>query len=68
MWPENWLTWTIFRDLRTQWRSGFSGHYGLDYAPMFRLIEQRGAPADFERIFGELRDMEQAALKAMHTK
>lgn len=36
--------WWLYRRVRTQWRMGFAGPVGLDYAPAIRFVEELGWP------------------------
>lgn len=40
LWPENVEAWGFFLSCRTQWRHGFSGPTGLDYAGVECLMRQ----------------------------
>lgn len=67
VWPENWPTFELFADLRTQWRAGMGGLYGLDYGVLYRDLDDLGITGDERlRLKAEIRAMEQAALDAMH--
>lgn len=67
VWPENWQTFQIFCDLRTQWRVALGGRYGLDYGVLYRDLDDLGITGDERlRVKAEIRAMEQAALDAMH--
>lgn len=67
IWPENWPTFRLFLDLRTQWRIGFNGPTGLDYAVFYRDLDDLGFTGEERlRVKAEIRAMEQAALDAMH--
>lgn len=39
MWAEHWQTIELFRQMSTQWRVGFGGAFGLDYAVLFQLMD-----------------------------
>lgn len=70
VWPENWPTWLIFRDCATQWRTaGMTGvKVGLDYTPLFRLMDESGlSRGEWREAFDDIRVLEGAALKAMHS-
>lgn len=55
----------LFDAMRTQWRVGFGGPYGLDYGPLTQVMELLGIE-DREWAFEGLRVMEQVALKILH--
>ncbi len=42
MLPENKQIWDLLRVCDTQWRVGFGGAYGLDYAPIFFVAQSMG--------------------------
>lgn len=55
--------------LGTQWRIGFGGPTGLDYGPMFRLMDRMGLDQDeWDDLFEDMRVLEGAALDVVHTK
>ena len=54
----------LFFDMRTQWRSGFGGMTGLDYAALPAVLALRRVPAaDRSGIFDDLQIMEMAVLE-----
>ncbi len=64
--PENWATVSLFMRLRTQWRTGLAGFTGLDYSPLFQLLDRmRLSEEEHERMFSEIQIMEAAALEEM---
>lgn len=64
IWPENWAALGVFLAMSTQWRVGFSGAYGLDYA-VLPIVESRLGIARAQRpeVFGGLRILESAVLE-----
>ena len=64
-WPENWPILRLFDSLRTQWRVGFSGAYGMDYTAIPVVMDLLKTP-DREWAFEGLRVMEDEALREMH--
>jgi hypothetical protein len=44
LWPENVDAWQFFRSCGTQWRHGFNGPTGLDYAGVEVVMERRRIP------------------------
>ena len=64
--PDNWPTVMIFRDMMTQWRVGPGGVCGLDYGALPVVFRLRAVPQK-ERtdIFDGLQIMESAALEAI---
>jgi hypothetical protein len=69
-WPENADAVLVFRRMATQWRMSMAGPTGLDYAVLFRLLDD--AAGDDKEMWYELLDdvsvMEGAALDAMRPK
>lgn len=63
LWPENWRTWCLWLDLRTQWRVGMAGATGLDYAAVLAVIDRRYPRRKREEAFDAIRGMECAVLK-----
>lgn len=44
LWPENLPAWLFFRHCGTQWRHGFNGPTGLDYAGIEVLMQRLHVP------------------------
>jgi len=65
VWPENWPVLRLFDAMRTQWRVGFSGAYGMDYNTLPVVMEMISID-DKQWAFEGLRVMEDEALKEMH--
>jgi hypothetical protein len=67
IWPDNLETVNVFIAMMTQWRTGYAGATGLDYAALPSVMQfcgvARKARAD---VFDGLRVMESAALAAMY--
>lgn len=56
----------MFIALSTQWRVGYSGATGLDYAVLPGVMSLCGVPADRQsEVFEGIREMEGAALTTM---
>jgi hypothetical protein len=69
VWPENERAYFLFSDLRTQWRMGMGGPYGLDYTVLYaKLDRMRLEPDDRDQLEDDIRTMEFAALGAMAEK
>lgn len=67
IWEEHATTVELFAAMSTQWRVGFNGATGLDYAALPAVFSLHQVPDDQQRdCFSELRMMEDEALKAMH--
>lgn len=69
VWPDNWQAVSVFAAMRTQWRAGLGGLYGLDLnvlPEMWRRLKV--PPADRDEVFESLLLMESSALKFMHSK
>lgn len=57
--PEHQTAVVLFEAMRTQWRSGFSGPTGLDYAVLPSLFRLHGVKRSQQRkLFEDLRVME----------
>lgn len=55
--------------MRTQWRVGFAGPTGLDYAVLFGLMDMHAVPAsDRPQLLADVQVLEAAALKSMAVK
>ncbi len=66
VWPENWEAVQVFEALLSQWRMGFNGPIGLDYAAIPVVLRLRGvARKVWRQIFDDIRIMERAALDSM---
>lgn len=68
VWPENWPAWCLFDAMHTQWRTrGMEGRpYGLDYAVLFRLMDEDGLKGqDWRDTLSDIRVLEDAALAEM---
>lgn len=69
LWLDNLPAYNLFIVMGTQWRVGMGGPYGLDYSalpalwPLMSIRESDRADA-----FGDLREMESAALEQMNRK
>ena len=61
VWPDNVPTLNVFVVMSTQWRVGYNGATGLDYAALPVVEDRVGIRADFDG----LRAMEEAALAQM---
>ena len=69
LWPENWRTWRLFREIGNQWRrTGMNGAaYALDYGVLFtRMDRMRLSDQEFEETFDLIKHMERAALDEMN--
>lgn len=63
IWPENLQPFEVFRAMLSQWRHGFNGPTGLDYAAL-PIVEQRLGVKKRDRadIFAAVQVMESEAL------
>jgi hypothetical protein len=69
VWPENVAVLNVFLSMWTQWRVGFSGPYGLDYAALPAVMDITNVPTvDRADIFESLRVMEREAISLMNRK
>lgn len=67
VWPDNWDAVLLFDSLSSQWRSGPSGVYGLDYNVLYRKMDRMGlSPDRYDELEDEIRILEQAALHEIH--
>jgi len=65
--PENYQASIVFQSLLTQWRLGFNGPVGLDYAVVPTVLKLHGIKRKrWEEIFHCLRVMEDEALVTIH--
>ncbi|MEN9923914.1 MAG: hypothetical protein RL268_40 [Pseudomonadota bacterium] len=63
IWPENERAWRLWLEVQTQWRVGFDGKTGLDYAGVQACMELRRIPRRVRSgLFRLLHAMELAAL------
>lgn len=66
IWPDNARAFNLFASVRTQWRVGPGGVYGLDYAVVDSRIDRMGlSDGDREVLEAEIQAMEFAALEAL---
>jgi hypothetical protein len=69
LWPENVPAWQFFLACRTQWRHGFNGPTGLDYAGVECLMRQlRIGPRRQAKLWPLLRAAEVGYLEGMHER
>ncbi len=66
VWPDNLIAVNVFIAMSTQWRTGYAGPTGLDYAALPAVLRLTGVPAaERAGVFDALRAMEDAALETM---
>ena len=69
VWPDNEPAVRLYCAMQSQWRVGFAGPTGLDYAALPAVLSLLGVPADAHPdTFDCLRVMEAEALAVMETK
>ncbi|WP_297111568.1 DUF1799 domain-containing protein [Tessaracoccus sp.] len=69
VWPENWPSFQLFAELRTQWRHGLNGPTGLDYTAVLAVLRAKRLPRErADEMFADIRVMERAALNEIHRK
>jgi hypothetical protein len=69
LWPENQPAFDLFCMVQTQWRIGMNGATGLDYSPLFVLMDKRGLSGDaWQQLFDDVRVIESAALVEMNKR
>jgi len=67
VWPEHETAVEIFAAMSTQWRVGFAGATGMDYAALPAVMDCYAVPEDKRRdVFSEVRVMEDEALTVLH--
>jgi len=65
LWPEHLSALRLWGAVQTQWRHGFAGATGLDYAGVGYVLQRwRAGRSEADRLFGELQIMERATLIA----
>ncbi|MBK3510708.1 DUF1799 domain-containing protein [Pseudomonas sp. MF6747] len=66
VWSDNWLAFSLFNALATQWRTGACGATGLDYTSIRDVAEYLGIKRKtIPEIFHDLQVMEAEALAVM---
>lgn len=66
VWPENWTSFQLLVDVRTQWRGAGMTVIGLDYNVVYHKLDRMNlSPADYDEAENDVRVMERAALLAM---
>lgn len=67
VWPENWPSFVLFSEMRTQWNHGFGGPVGLNYLVVYDRLDRLGyAGSEWEDMYSNIQEMEAAALNAMN--
>jgi len=68
-WPENWESYVLFMSIRTQWRTTMGGVIGLDYTPLFRVMDEAGITGErWQSAFADVRAIEAGALGAINER
>ncbi|MFC7408709.1 DUF1799 domain-containing protein [Hydrogenophaga atypica] len=63
VWPENWQAFTTFMRLRTQWLLGPGGPIGLNYVPLFSLMDRLGLQGrEWDDFLSDVQALEEGAL------
>lgn len=62
LWPDNVEAWKCWIGVQTQWRSGFAGATGLDYAGVRAYLDEV-QPEDRKAAFSGICACERAVLK-----
>ncbi len=66
VWRQNWDAFRIFAGLGTQWRVGMNGATGMDYTAVWATLHALVPSARRRnKVFGQIRIMESAALELM---
>lgn len=64
LWPENVPAFSVFRQLRTQWRIGWAGPTGLDYAAVVSHLQTIGMRGrKLREMYSAVLQMEMGALQ-----
>jgi len=67
VWPENWAPFSVFDEIRTQWRVGAGGPTGLDYNMAFEFMKLMKVKKSMHlETIRAIRVMEREALRQMH--
>ncbi|ANN80606.1 DUF1799 domain-containing protein [Bordetella flabilis] len=67
LWPDSELPFSVFARNHTQWRMGFSGPVGLDYAVIYRDLDRlRLTEDEYDEAMDAIRVIERAALEYFH--
>lgn len=63
LWPDNVAAWRAWEAVQTQWRIGFSGATGLDYAGVRAYLDEIGLAGEERReVFAGILACERATL------
>lgn len=63
------MAWFIFMRVCTQWRTTANAIIGLDYMPLFALLDREGlCPERWMQIFDDVRTIEATALEKINAK
>jgi len=68
-WPENWESYAVFMQIRTQWRTTMGGVVGLDYGPLFTVMDRMRLDDErWQTVFADIRALEAGALGAINER
>ena len=66
VWPDNWMVFSLFCLMQTQWDVGMAGPSGLKYPVLFEIMDRQRIEGDaWWETFDLIREMEDAALNSM---
>jgi hypothetical protein len=66
VWPENWDAILLFHSMRSQWRVGPGGPFGLDYNVLYRKMDRMNlTPERYDELEAEIQIMENAAVEEL---
>lgn len=69
LWTDNWLSFSVFIGMSTQWRTGVGGVTGLDYNALPTVMKLRGIKKNkHKQIFNDIQIMEAEALNILLKK
>ena len=68
-WPDVQPAFELFSRVLTQWTAGMNGPVGLNYVPLFRLMDEMGVTgSDWMELLDDIRVMESEALGIIHAQ
>ncbi|UOP05871.1 DUF1799 domain-containing protein [Alysiella crassa] len=67
VWAHHWQAVELFQQMSSQWRMGFGGAVGLDYAVLFKLMDLQGIEKSRKlELLAQIQVCESAALDIFH--
>lgn len=69
LWPENERAINLYSRLSTQLLVGMGGAYGLNYIPMFHMMDRMNlTPTEYDWLESDMRVIEREAIAQMNKK